>query len=220
MSVWLATSCLQGRRLSDALSELSALEPAGLQLAPGCVPDGVDAGRELSLPTRTHHGFSWRAYRTPVWDGETLIARSDSVHPPKGAGLAWVEGVGDALAAEGVVFETMYPGYALGCGDEVERAMALGWTLAVDVSHVYLQLRAGAMTDATWRRLRDYPRVAEVHVSANEGRHDTHRPLTPRSFGLEWARERGATVPLVLECYFHRLSIDARREQMAWVRGE
>jgi hypothetical protein len=156
----------------------------------------------------------------PVWEGETLVARSDSVHPPKGAGLAWVEGVGHALAAEGVVFETMYPGYALGSGEEVERAMTLGWTLAVDVSHVYLQLRAGAMADATWRRLRDYPRVAEVHVSANEGRHDTHRPLTPRTFGLDWARERGATVPLVLECYFHRLSIDERREQMAWVRGE
>ena len=35
----------------------------------------------------------------------------------------------------------------------------------------------GAMDDRVWRRLADYPHIAEVHVSANAGRHDTRISL-------------------------------------------
>jgi len=88
------------------------------------------------------------------------------------------------------------------------------FTLAVDVSHVYLQRMQGAMTDATWHRLRDYGRIAEVHVAANQGRADSHQPLSAQTFGLDWARERVRDQPVILECYMHRLSDDRRRQQL------
>jgi hypothetical protein len=97
--------------------------------------------------------------------------------------------------------------------------MADGITLAVDVSHVYLQRMAGAMTEATWRRLADYERIAEVHVSANQGRADTHRSLTAETFGLAWVRERAANGDdVILECYMHKLDDDQRQHQLELLR--
>ncbi len=114
----------------------------------------------------------------------------------------------------------MYPSYALGTGDEVERAMDDGYTLAVDISHVFIQRTAGAMTECVWRRLRDYPAIAEVHVSANRGTHDAHQPLTPETFGLDWARERLASgIPVVLECYMHKMAERERHGQLALIGG-
>ncbi len=93
----------------------------------------------------------------------------------------------------------MYPGYRLGCGAELERAMEQGLTLAVDVSHINIQLCAGVMSVCTWERLQRYAAIAEVHVSDNAGRVDSHGPLTADTFGLSWAKERCVQgIPLVL----------------------
>jgi hypothetical protein len=216
MKLFLALSCLQGRPLRAAAEELLALAPDGLQLTPGNLPGDGDrawlaAERVL---VRTHHGFDWHALRRPVWSEDAqLLVSAHSVHPPKGTlDLS-------RLPRDGL-YEVMYPGYALGCGDDVERAMALGLRLAVDVSHVLIQLHSGVMTAATWTRLQSYARVAELHVSDNDGRRDLHRPLTARSFGIGWARERAADgVPLVLECYMHKLSTDERAQQISQLRS-
>jgi hypothetical protein len=215
MNLLLALSCLQGRLLRAAASELLALAPDGLQLTPGNVPNEGDeawlASQNVTL--QTHHGFTWAALRRPVW-GEDLRLLTDahSVHPPKAAEV-------DELPRE-TVLEVMYPGYALGTGAAVERAMDLGLRLAVDVSHVFLQLSAGVMPDATWRRLRAYANIHELHLSDNDGRHDRHMPITSRTFGLGWARERAQSgTPVVLECYMHQMSVDDRRRQVDLARG-
>ena len=209
--LFVALSCLQGRPMQSAFDELARLG-AGIQLTPGNLPTPEFAAHVAAsgIATRRHHGFAFDARKTATWiDGVCAVA-SESVHPPM-AGEPWTRG-------EGPIVEVMYPGYELGTGDQVERALADGLVLAVDVSHVYLQRMQGVMTDAQWRRLADYDRIAEVHVSANKGSADSHQPLNRETFGLDWARERASDVPTILECYMHRLTDAQRQHQLELLR--
>jgi hypothetical protein len=214
--LFVALSCLQGRPMAGAFDDLARLG-VGIQLTPGNVPTPAFEAHvaRAGLATRRHHGFAFDARKAEVWSerGACTVA-SESVHPPlAAAGDAWHAWYGDAPIRP--IVEVMYPGYALGTGDEVERAMAEGYELAVDISHAFIQRTAGTMTDAQWRRLCDYDRIAEVHVSANRGTFDAHQPIARHAFGLGWARARlAAGTPVVLECYMHKLSADARRAQL------
>src|SRR3954466_1383574 len=97
--LYLALSCFQGRRMSDAAETLAALAPGrvGLQLTAGCAPGPID----VACPTRTHHGFTFRALRAAVWDEGRLMWHGDSLHPPRSGEVpdGWE-------APEGVVLET------------------------------------------------------------------------------------------------------------------
>jgi hypothetical protein len=213
-----ALSSLQGRPMTDAFDELAALGVA-LQLTPGNHPTpGFRAHVAASgVVTRRHHGFSFDARRTAVWLDGACVTDAESVHPPEAGApwRAWYE-----AAPVRPILEVMHPGFALGTGDEVERAMDEALPLAVDISHVHIQRTQGVMADRTWRRLRDYAGIAEVHVSANLGRHDSHAPLQATTFGLAWARERLAgDDPVVFESYLHRLSTGEREAQLALLRG-
>jgi hypothetical protein len=224
--LFLAMSCLQGRPMRAAFDELRPLAD-GVQLTPGNVPTAgfaahVAACAAAGTAVRAHHGFAFAERKREVWaaDGQCRVA-AESVHPPTSdhaAALHFLEQL-ERLPAN-VVLETLYPGYCLGDDDGIARAIDLQRRLAVDVSHVFLALTAGTMTMRTWQRLEAYEQVVEVHVSANDGRSDSHRPLARDSFGLDWARERaGAGTPLVLECYFHRLDGEQRRRQVDLLRG-
>jgi sugar phosphate isomerase/epimerase len=200
--------------MDAALERLLALRPDGVQLTPGNMPTPGFAARVEALRTRTHHGFSFTHWKRAVWnDDGSCAVTSDSVHPPRATHAAAAR----FLEAERLpVLETMYPGYALGSGPELELAMQRGLSLAVDVSHVYLQQTAGLLGEATWRRLQDYPHIAEVHVSRNGGHRDAHLPLTAGTFGLGWALARlRAGTPVIFEAYFHRLSPEAQQAQVA-----
>jgi hypothetical protein len=215
--LFVALSCLQGRPMQAAFDELARLG-TGIQLTPGNLPTrGFRAHvAACGVTTRRHHGFTFGARKTETWVDGACVVESESVHPPL-AGMAWRPWFERVTAPP--ILEVMYPGYELGTGDEVEAAMTDGITLAVDVSHVYLQRMAGVMTDATWRRLADYDRIAEVHVSANQGRADTHRPLTRETFGLDWIRERAANGDdVILECYMHKLDDERRQHQLELLR--
>jgi len=228
--LYLALSCLQGRPMRAAFDELASVAEVGLQLTPGNHPTAGfrEHVAQRSLSTRRHHGFDFAARRREVWsaDGRCLV-EVESVHPPRTdtpaaraiarAGLgAWLEG----RAAGEPLLETMYPGWLLGSGAEIEDAMRVGAPLAVDISHVFIQLCAGTMTEDTWKRLAAYDNIGEVHVSANDGARDAHAPVTSGTFGLDWARERlTAGTPTVLECYMHRLSPGERAAQAALVMG-
>lgn len=207
--------------MDRAFDELALPGVDGVQLTPGNMPTpGFEARvRASGRATRTHHGFSFHAFKTrQLWadDGRCLVA-SDSVHPPA-TGAAACEHFLDAPGLP--VLETMYPGWGLGDGTALARAMAQGLPLAVDVSHLFIQRAHGVLDDATLARVLDYDHIAEVHVSANDGRHDQHRPLAPDSFGLAWARARlAAGTPVILECYFHELSPSARQRQIELVLG-
>jgi hypothetical protein len=216
--------------MQNAFDELAGLVD-GVQLTPGNHPtprfDAYTSAKRRATSTRLHHGFDFRARKRSVWSTEArcLVDDAHSIHPPiagspaalavteKGLG-AWLEEI-DTPAR---LLETMYPGYVLGSGDEIEDAMRLGVHLAVDISHVFMQREQGSMTESTWQRLMAYERIGEVHVSANQGRHDSHQPVTRTTFGLGWARERlSAGTPVVLECYMHRLSTAERRKQIDFV---
>jgi sugar phosphate isomerase/epimerase len=215
--LYLALSCLQGRPALQACRDLRALGAGGIQLTPGNVPDPALPAELTDVPVRTHHGFSWKAMKQRVWDdsGRCRVT-ADSVHPPtdrEPAFESWWQALRESSGS--AIYETMYPGYRLGNGEEIERAMDEGLSLAVDVSHVHIQRSSGAMTPDTWRRLQRYAAIAELHVSDNSGRIDSHRPLTLATFGLGWAKERASTgIPLVLECYMHRLCDTERRNQV------
>jgi hypothetical protein len=212
----LALSCLQGRPATKAAEELLALGPDGLQLTPGNMPELTFQGwiQEREVALSIHHGFDWRLRKRQVWQGSKCTAlEGASIHPP-------VRATNMDYLHSGRVLEVMYPGYGLGSGAEVEEAMSCGVALAVDVSHVFIQLTQGTMNEHTWKRLQSYSNIAEVHVSANDGQADIHTPLTEDSFGIPWALEKMKSgTPLVLECYMHRLSIDERKQQLEFLRG-
>lgn len=207
--LYLALSCFQGRRMSDAAETLLALAPGriGLQLTPGCAPTAL----QVDCPLRTHHGFTFHALRARVWDEGKLVWHGDSVHPPREreAPEGW-------QPPDGVVMETMYPGYAaLANGDQIAAAMDQGRWLAVDIAHLEIQKQHGILAPAVLRRLLDYERVAEVHVSASHDTRDVHARLTAATWGIEWARARLALgTPVILECYMHKLSPGERLEQV------
>jgi hypothetical protein len=210
--LYLALSCFQGRRMSDAAEELIALAPGrvGLQLTPGCAPSPIT----INCPTRTHHGFTDHALRARVWENGVLVWHGDSLHPPQ---LRQVPD--DWQPPDGVVLETMYPGYAaLANGDQLAAAMDEGRWLAVDVAHLDIQTYRGVLTKPVLNRLMSYDRVAEVHVSTSQGARDTHAKLSRTTWGIEWARARlTAGTPDILECYMHKLSNEERLEQLAWL---
>jgi hypothetical protein len=210
--LYLALSCFQGRKMSDAAQTLAALAPGriGLQLTPGCAPSPIS----VACPTRTHHGFTQHALRARVWEGGKLLWHGDSVHPPKAGEVpdGW-------QAPADVVMETMYPGYAaLANGDQLAAAMDAGQWLAVDVAHLGIQMYHGILAPSVLRRLLDYERVAEVHASTSREARDTHAKLSDSTWGIEWARDRlAAGTPVILECYMHKLSHEEQLEQVAWM---
>jgi hypothetical protein len=222
--MFVAMSCLQGRPMQAAFDDLARLG-CGIQLTPGNLPTPAFAAHVAAsgVATRRHHGFAFAARKAPaVWDAHgACVVASESVHPPlagDGDGEAWEAWYADR--ADRPIVETMYPGYALGDGDAIARAMRAGWSLAVDISHAFIQRTQGAMTAAQWDALCDYDAIAEVHVSANRGEFDAHQPLAETTFGLAWARARlAAGTPVVLECYMHKLAADERRRQCDLVRG-
>lgn len=213
--LYIALSSFQGRPMAMAFDALRSLGAEGVQLTPGnIVTEGFEALVARSrLPVRTHHGFCYTARKQPVWDDQNrCLVASHSVHPGP-LGIPEDPHAGPAL-------ETMYPGEALGTGPEIERAVAEGRRLAVDISHVYIQRQHGAMSDRTWALLQDYEHIVEVHASANDGNRDLHRPLTKETFGLSWARERErAGCPLVYESYLHKLDEDQQRRQIDLLRS-
>ena len=223
--LYLALSCLQGREMNSAAEELLSLGTGGLQLTPGNVPTSGfrDWLRTHNIPIKIHHGFHWVALRRKVWnEAADCLVNADSVHPPQlKQGIAktwkWRAERGDYNF---VILETMYPGYCLGTGDELSWAMDIGLRLAVDVSHLYIQLSQGSMDVSVWKRLQEYDRIAEFHLSANNGRADIHQPLTEKVFGLDWVRDRSQDgTPVVLECYMHRLTDGERRQQVEMILG-
>lgn len=198
--------------MDDAARTLLDLAPGqvGLQLTAGCAPSPL----AVDCPTRTHHGFTRQALRARVWNQGALAWQGDSVHPPR-AGEA-PEGW---QAPPDVVLETMYPGYAaLANGDQIAAALDEGRWLAVDIAHLGIQKFHGILTDAVLRRLLDYERVAEVHVSTSRETRDTHAQLDATTWGVDWARAHLAKgTPVILECYMHKLSHEERLEQVAWM---
>lgn len=215
--LFVALSSLQGRPMGAAFDALTSLGADGIQLTPGNQPTADFAERAAGVPTRTHHGFAFRRWKQNVWapDGRCLVD-SDSVHPPL-EGKDGFDGWWAWLRAQEKppIVETMYPGYALGHGALLDEAMDAQLQLAVDVSHVFIQRHAGAISEATWARLQNYPHIAEIHVSKNPGTTDAHQPLTATTFGLEWAKAKlRAGTPVILESYFHRLNHDQRRAQV------
>jgi hypothetical protein len=197
--------------MDDVAETLLALAPGrvGLQLTAGCAPSRID----VQCPLRTHHGFTHRALRAKVWDGGTLVWHGDSAHPPLQRQVPH-----DWQPPDGVVLETMYPGYAdLANGDQIAAAMDAGRWLAVDVAHLDIQKFHGILAKSVLRRLLDYERVTEVHVSTSHEHRDTHAKLPAVStWGIEWARAKlAAGTPVILECYMHKLSHEERLEQIA-----
>lgn len=218
-----ALSCLQGRQADRAAVELLELDVDGLQLTAGCAPVAglADELARSGIAVRTHHGYSEHALRRRVWmpDG-ALASRQDSIHPPRakhaGAFFAAVER-GDL---DSTIVEVMYPGYTLGDDASIEAVLEAGVLLAVDVSHLHIARTQRTVSARVEARLREYEHIGEVHVSANDGRRDSHDPIDTDSYGLGWAGEQyRAGTPVVVESYLHHLDAGGRRRQFDLVRA-
>lgn len=224
MTFYLALSCLQGRPAFAAAKELLSISPGnlGLQLTPGCGPSEGDIFG-LGCPLRTHAGYIPDALRARVWTkkGE-IMWKGDSIHPPLEKDLEEPSKWNEQVLAQNVV-ETMYPGYAwLNNGDSIERAMASGFRLAVDISHLAILERREMLSKRQCKKIFDYDRIDEIHVSRNTGFKDSHMPLSldGSDFGFEWAKQRlAAGTVVVYEAYLHRIEPDYRKRQVDLMLG-
>lgn len=225
MKIYLALSCFQTRPMRRAWEDLLKLEPYGIQLTPGCLPslDFWDDVHTSKVPVRHHHGFSYTEYRTKVWPISTptlLAAKRGSIHPPYRKEVDFKTWLRIAQAYPELTYETMWGPYLLSTDDELFAAMSARLKLAVDTSHLKIQLQSGAVSEFAVRHLMEYDRIEEIHVSDNNGKSDSHRPITRETYGLRWAQERGdAGVPVILEGYFHKLSFEQQQEQMEILNG-
>lgn len=222
--LFVAMSALCGRPMHEAFDALAELEADGLQLTPGNLPQpGFEQHvARSSLPWTGHHSFDFSRLRRAVYDefGHAEVLPSDwSIHPPPLSVIgfdAWLE---HALERDQLC-EAMYPGHHLGGGPELEAAMQGGLRLALDISHLHIQVASGALSPSSLARVLDYDRVSEVHVSHNDGRRDSHRPLCAETPLLAWARAKLTEgIPVIYEGYLHRLDHDARRRQIEFIRG-
>jgi hypothetical protein len=208
--------------MQPAAQDLINLGVDGLQLTPGNAPSQnfqqwISAQK---IAIRSHHGFCWQRLRQSVWDNDgTYLVQSDSLHPPKSESVAsqiWKRKA-ERGEYQDILLETMYPGHGLGSSEEILWAMAVGLNLAVDVSHIYIQLCQGSLDRSTWHKLQNYPHIGEFHISANNGKGDIHQPITNETFGLDWLRDRinvTQDIPVILECYMHHLYLRERQEQI------
>ena len=229
--LFLALSCLQGRPMAAAFDELRTLAPDGIQLTPGNLPTRHFSAHVAfsKVKIRTHHGFSWTKRRRPVWNATDCLTQVDSVHPPLRASMderawsRWIERASCTLRGAALdipALEIMPPRHRLGDDAELCDAMARGLRLALDLSHLAIQREQDRITAHTLRRLLAYPLVAEVHISRSDGLRDRHLPLTPRTYGLGFAREwLRAGRPLILEAYMHALSVRERAQQLDLLRS-
>lgn len=217
-NLYIAMSCLQGRPMQMSFDDLISLPCKGIQLTPGNVPtkDFEKHVKVSNRPYLKHHGFSFAAYRKKVWDpyGNCLVS-SDSVHPPK------IKNSTQTFILEdynGPVLESMYPSYYLGDGESLSKAMELNIPLAIDVSHLKIQLDAGVLDKTTLKKVFDYKNIKEVHISESKNGRDTHDPINCNTFGLGWVKEKSQDgVITVLECYMHQLNVSEREEQLKFI---
>lgn len=235
MALLLAMSAYQSRTQDDAFSALAPHfyqgRVAGLQLTPGNLPSPgfreriCDFVHEGAI-VRVHEGFSYTHYRRrPLSDRLVPVAirRDQSIHAPRKAPRSrrdagpfadW-ESWRSTVLAHDLLVETMYPGHALGCGEELDDAMDHQVRLAIDIAHLSIQRDAGVLTARTLDRVLQYEHVEEVHVSHSQMGKDTHSPLVATTPFLGWARERISELPVVLESYWHKQSLDQQLEQLA-----
>jgi hypothetical protein len=220
MPLLAALSCFQGQPAAEAADELLALGFDGLQLTPGCAPDAAlfDSLASRDITALTHHGYSPTALKRRVWgDDGSLLSRADSIHPPMSENAEWFWHTAEHAPETLPVIEVMYGRYALGSGRDIRRAIEAGLKLAVDVSHLHIQVCQRTASPSDVDALLAYDNIAEIHLSHNEGARDSHLPLHAGSFGLSWARER-ANTPVVFEGYLHALTTNQRREQLDIIR--
>lgn len=227
--LFLALSCLQGRGQLEAAIELLAYQPDGLQLTPGNHSDWTTFTR-----TRQDDPFTWLivdakgiAFRYNRHQGHSFAAKITRVYSPDNT-LLWKEGSIHAhanwreLGALGYTMETMYPNkdydYGLMTSSEYLEALELGTPVALDLSHADICIQKGLLERDVVLKLLEQGNIQELHVSYNNGRHDTHQPF-PETYHWQeqvdrWAN-RNPDRPVVLECYFHKLDNDERRRQIA-----
>lgn len=215
--LYLALSCLQGRPMKSACLDLLKLKPYGIQLTAGNVPnqDFKEWLNKNNINYLTHHAFSWQHLRQKVWDNTgNCIVKSNSVHPPKINEVDFSIWKNTIKNISLPILETMYQGYYLGTGEEIEEAMSLKINLAVDISHIFIQKCNNLISDNTWKKLQAYDFIKEIHVSSNLGKFDSHNKISKDTFGLDWAIERSNDIPIILESYFHKLDDKERLGQI------
>lgn len=203
----------------QAYLQLMSLGVDGIQLTPGNKPDGLDV---LTLPNVSyHHGFTFRSKRQKVWDTDgTCLVENQTVHPPDFIKEAvnkytWFNYINEHPE---IVLETMYPArgsdYPLSDSNSLNWAMDNNRPLAVDISHLKIQKE---LDNKTLNRLLNYDNIREIHVSDNNGQHDSHIAICDNTYLLSWAKERPEVK--VLECYMHRMSEQEREKQICILRS-
>jgi sugar phosphate isomerase/epimerase len=101
--------------------------------------------------------------------------------------------------------ETSRGGYHLDTPDGVwsfcERAVSVGWDspLLVDASHLHIGFRGGQWSEADVVEVIAHAPASELHLSTNDGRRDTHDPLTTSDVVHAWCLPHLGRYDLVVD---------------------
>ena len=221
---YLALSCLQGLASKEVLETYIELQKEtikfGIQLTGGNIPY-LNLQEDLernNIPHKVHHNFDWNTKLVPVWNNEGKLLKfdSDSIHPPFKNKVKdqdfWNNSVNDCIE-NNIALEIMYKEYFLGNTNEINRILDTNIPIALDVSHLNLMRVQKLIDSDTINRLLNYSNISEIHVSHNQGYRDSHELMNKDTYLLDWAKER-KDIPLVLECYFHKLTKEQRIQQI------
>ena len=228
MNLYIAMSCLQGTPDDIALADLVPLAKktgcTGIQLTPGNAPRLKERllGALSGLKARTHHSYSAERTVGASWhrkDGVLTFgspSEGRSIHPPFEREGTLEEACAFFSQSKMLVELPLYTQYL---GATYKECMALyeatPFGAAIDVSHLNIALVSGGWTPKQANELLNLPNIKEIHVSANDGRRDQHRPLFDTDYGISWAKERAQDgTPVILECYMHNLEASKKEQQI------
>lgn len=233
MKLLLATSNLYKTDIQATIDKFASYAGVdGVQLCPG------NTGTLLNVPihftVRYHENYE--NWGKPNYKNKWLrLGRSwyryigsnkdNSVHPPilltkqREEGES-IFGAPQLELPNGVALEVMPMGtinYPVCTVQTVRYYMSLGQHLAIDLSHIDINIRA-QNTRFEWEKLLadlyDYPYLTELHMSQAIGLRDMHAPITRATFGLDFVKScRDKVEFLVLESNMHnKTDADIQRQ--------
>ncbi len=94
--------------------------------------------------------------------------------------------------------------------------------LVIDLAHLNIWHNHSHLAKLQWLKLTP-ERLLEIHISDNDGRHDTHSRITPQTWWVSQIAQFPVGVPIVLESRLNRLPVAGvtqecdRVKQLLWM---
>jgi len=146
------------------------------------------------------HGHTIHAGERSDCDMEGMLDRLDSLQ----------QRTGMAIGVEGL-YPSSRDRWLMSTWAEHERVAERGFRYALDLSHLNIVTRVHGRQDELVRDLISSPLCMEVHVSGNDGRADSHKPLSSSS--LPWWMDILKDADSQTVVFYEGILVDPRKKE-------